>query len=132
MAGWCAARGFDVVHCPDSQADLIINSHRVEVKFSTLWESGIYTFQQIRNQNYEYCIWLGISPHVASCWLLPKTLLFQYVIGHRGQHTGAAGADTSWISFPASKPEEWMNDWGGTLEKALDVMQHELSPSHGR
>ncbi len=34
-------RGIEVVPCRDSQADRIINGHRAEIKFSTLWESGI-------------------------------------------------------------------------------------------
>jgi hypothetical protein len=127
VAGWTAARDFDVAHCHDSQADLVINSHRVEVKFSTLWTSGIYKFQQIRDQNYEYCVCLGISPRVASCWILPKSVLLQYLIGHNhGQHTGASGTDTSWISFRADQPLPWMNNWGGSLVAALQVMKREF------
>lgn len=128
VAGWSAARGFDVVRSPDSEADRIINSHRVEVKFSTLWENGGYKFQQIRDQNYEYCICLGVSPHVASCWVIPKTVLLEYVIGHHhGQHTGAAGVDTSWLGFPADRPEPWMAEWGGSLVRALQVMRTHLT-----
>ena len=72
VSGWCAAKGLDVLRSPDSEADRIIGSRRVEIKFSTLWESGTYTFQQFRNQNYEYAICLGISPFDAHCWVLPQ------------------------------------------------------------
>lgn len=51
VAGWCAAKGLDVLVCRDSQADRVIAGRRVEVKFSTLWASGVYKFQQIRDQN---------------------------------------------------------------------------------
>lgn len=49
VAGWCAAKGLDVVSSGDAQADRVIAGRRVEIKFSTLWESGVYKFQQIRD-----------------------------------------------------------------------------------
>src|ERR1051326_1971031 len=59
---WCAVKGLSIDSSPDSEADMLINGHRVEIKFSTLWEANIYKFQQIRDQNYEYAVCLGISP----------------------------------------------------------------------
>ena len=53
---WCALKELAVDRSPDSDADMLINGHRVEIKFSTLWEAGIYKFQKIRDQNYEYCL----------------------------------------------------------------------------
>jgi hypothetical protein len=50
---WCSLKGLAVDNSPDPEADILINGHRVEVKFSTLWKSGFYRFQQIRDQNYE-------------------------------------------------------------------------------
>lgn len=49
---WCALKGLAVDRSRDSEADMLINGHRVEIKFSTLWKSGFYKFQQIRGQNY--------------------------------------------------------------------------------
>jgi len=95
VAGWCAAKGFDVTRSPSSEADRVISGQRVEIKFSTLWENGNYTFQQIRDQAYDYLFCLGVSPLDAHAWVLPKPLLAQHVIGHLGQHTGSAGTDTS-------------------------------------
>lgn len=124
VRGWVALHGFEVRHSPDSKADLLINEHRVEVKFSTLWANGEYKFQQIRDQDYELCICLGVSPRVAHCWVLPKKALLENVIGHgHGQHTGAEGHDTSWLGFAADDPEPWMKQWGGTLAQALDVLR---------
>ena len=40
VAGWLAAKDFDVARSPDSEADRLINGHRIEVKFSTLWATG--------------------------------------------------------------------------------------------
>lgn len=123
VAGWCAAKGFDVVKSRNTQADRIIGGRAMEIKFSMLWESGIYTFQQLRDQDYEYAICLGLSPFTVHCWVISKELLKQYVIGHRPQHTGQGGTDTFWLSFPASKPEGWLQQCGGTLAEAHGVLQ---------
>jgi len=123
VAGWCAAKGFDVVRSPDSQADRVIAGKRVEVKFSTLWKSGVFKFQQIRDQNYDYCFCLGLSPFDAQAWLLPKDILHQYVIGHMGQHTGAGGQDTAWLGFQATSPYAWMAPYGDRLADVRSLLQ---------
>ncbi|MCA9195721.1 MAG: hypothetical protein KDB03_28325 [Planctomycetales bacterium] len=123
VAGWCAAKGADVTRSTSSQADRYINGHRYEIKFSTLWESGVYKFQQIRDQEYDYLLCLGLAPFEASCWVIPKSILLDHVIGFMGQHTGAAGTDTAWISFRSNRPYEWMQPYGGTLADAWEVIE---------
>lgn len=115
VAGWAAAKGFDVTRSHNSDADRIINGQRIEIKLSTLWKNGGFKFQQIRDQEYDFALCIGISPFDAQAWLLPKDILRQYVIGHMGQHTGSEGADTSWIGIPADKPYEWMKPYGERL-----------------
>ena len=121
---WCALKNLAVSHSPDSQADMLINGHRVEVKLSTLWKAGFYKFQQIRNQNYEYCICLGVSPYEAHCWVFSKPVLVQYVIGHLGQHTGSSGKETAWLTIDPKNPPEWVTPFGGTLEQAFIVLKN--------
>lgn len=120
---WCALKGLAVDRCSDSEADMLINGHRVEVKFSTLWKSGIYKFQQIRDQNYEYSVCLGISPFEAHCWVFSKAILKQYVIGHLGQHTGNIGRETAWVTVVPKNPPEWMKQCGGNLDDAFLVLK---------
>lgn len=120
---WCAVKGLSVDRSPDSQADMLINDHRVEVKFSTLWKVGIYKFQQIRDQNYEYSVCLGISPFDAHCWVIKKSILKQYVIGHMGQHTGSGGQETAWFSVNPDSPPVWLATCGGTLDQAFTVLK---------
>lgn len=92
VAGWCAAKDFDVLKPRNSDADRIINNVRVEIKMSTLWENGQYKFQQIRDQEYDFLFALGISPFDAHAWLLPKfALMSGSKVGLTGQHTGAQG-----------------------------------------
>jgi hypothetical protein len=120
---WCAIKGLSINSSPDSQADMMINGHRVEIKFSTLWETGIYKFQQIRDQNYEYAVCLGISPFEAHCWVISKSILREYVIGHMGQHTGSAGQETAWFAVNPHSPPSWILPLGGTLERAYKVLK---------
>ncbi len=120
---WCALKGLDVNASPDSEADMLINSHRVEVKFSTLWEIGIYKFQQFRDQNYEYSVCLGISPKDAHCWVISKKLLKKYVIGIMGQHTGSTGKETAWLAVNPNKPLVWLKTCGGDLNTAYLILE---------
>ena len=120
---WCALKGLAIDKSPDSEADMLINGHRVEVKFSTLWENGFYKFQQIRDQNYEYSVCLGISPFDAHCWVISKKVLKKIVIGHLGQHTGSRGQETAWFSVYPLNPPEWIIPYGGTLENAFGVLK---------
>lgn len=120
---WCALKGLPVGRAPDSDADMSINGHRVEIKFSTLWGKGIYKFQRIRNQNYEYAVCLGISPHNAHCWVINKSILLSNVIGHLGQHTGAGGQETAWITITPTDPPAWLSECGGTLSDAYEVLK---------
>ena len=120
---WCALKGLAIDGSPDSQADMLINGHRVEIKFSTLWEANIYKFQQIRDQNYEYVVCLGISPFEAHCWVISKKILKQYVIGHMGQHTGSGGQETAWFAINPHAPPAWIMPFGGTLDQAYTVLR---------
>ena len=120
---WCGIKGLSIDSSPDSQADMLINGHRVEIKFSTLWEANIYKFQQIRDQNYEYAVCLGISPFDAHCWVVSKQILKKHVIGHMGQHTGSAGQETAWFAVKPNSPPDWLAPCGGTLELAYKVLK---------
>jgi hypothetical protein len=124
IAGWAAAKGLDVLRTGDSDADRVINGRRIEIKFSTLWESGVYKFQQIRNQRYDLCLLLGISPFTATCWIVPKAVLLEqpFRAGLSHQHGGAAGTDTVWLSFPADRPPPWLSEYGGTLAAAFELL----------
>jgi len=123
VAGWCAAKGLDVVASGDSEADRVIAGNRVEIKFSTLWQSGVYKFQQLRDQDYAFAICLGVSPFNAHCWVISKRALRLHVIGHTPQHTGKGGTDTFWLSFKPTEPPEWLRTCGGGLADAFEILK---------
>jgi hypothetical protein len=132
VAGWLAAKGFDIAKSPDSDADRLVNGHRTEIKFSTLWKTGIYKFQQLRDQNYAFAICLGISPFDAHCWVLPKAELLsrwkesvregKEIEGIQPQHGGSDGRDTAWLSIDPAAPPSWLSNHGGRLAVASSFL----------
>lgn len=123
VSAWCAANGLLIDAARDSEADVVLNGHRIEIKLSTLWRTGEYRFQQIRDQDYEYVTCLGISPFSAHCWVISKDILRGHVIGHLPQHRGAQGTDTFWFGVIPDIPPGWLSGCGGTLEEAIDILR---------
>jgi hypothetical protein len=119
VAAWAYAAGFDVQRVSeDRQLYVVINGHKVQVKLSTLWKTGIYRFQQIRDRDYDYCLLIGLSPHDVHAWLVPKSALDEYVIGHLGQHTGADSNETYWLDAGPNAVAPWLEPFGNRLEDA--------------
>lgn len=119
VSGWIAAKGLGVFLSTDSGADRIIEGQRAEIKFSTLWKNGSFTFQQIRNQDYSIVICLGISPFDAFGWCIPKGEALKHA---RPQHGGAVGTDTKWFSVTPGAEPDWLKPWGGRLSKMYEVL----------
>jgi len=122
---WALGKGFTVEHSNSSDADRIINGHRVEIKFSSLWtDTGSFRFQQIRDQRYDYCFCLGLSPWDCQAWFIPKSeLMGAWRDGLKPQHGGAAGHDTRWLAFPADNPPPWLRPFGGRLEAVESLIR---------
>lgn len=126
VSSWCEKKNFTIQRTGDSDADRLINGIRVEIKFSTLWtENKIYKFQQIRDQDYEYCFCLGVSPFKVHAWFIPKAELHKPrppALVH--QHGGVDGRDTMWLSFEADNPPDWLSNFGGSLEKVEALIRN--------
>ena len=127
VAGYLACKGFDVTRSPDSDADRIIGGKRAEIKMSTLWEVGLYRFQQLRDQDYEFVLCLGISPFDAHCWVVPKEVLMDSwsngAEGLSSQHGGRSGTDTAWLRVRPDHVPAWLNEWGGRLSRAVELIR---------
>ena len=127
VAGWCAARDINVLRSPDVEADRIFEGFRTEIKFSTLWrDHQIYKFQQIRDQDYQLLVCLGISPFTAHAWVFEKEFVVSSIgllEGLSHQHGGAEGRDTAWLSVSPTDVHPWMNAYGGDLRTAMRRLQ---------
>jgi hypothetical protein len=117
---WLTGNGFDVRRAKHSGCDRIVNGINLEIKFSTLWKSGGYKFQQLRDQDYEFVFCLGISPERVHAWLIPKAIAWEHAIP---QHGGSIGTDTKWLGFQADSPPHWMSEYGGTLKQVLACLR---------
>jgi hypothetical protein len=125
VAGWLAAKGFNVVRSPDTEADRIIENQRVEIKMSTLWRNGSYKFQQLRDQHYDFVICLGLSPFDAHCWVLPKAVVierWQQRDGIFSQQRGAVGSETAWLAVSPNNPLPWLHQFEGQLRHAVEII----------
>lgn len=129
VTDWLESQGFTVMPFVGKGADRIVNNKRVAIKFSTLWDEGIYKFQQIREQEYEILICLGISPFDAHAWVFSKEFLMEQrgiLPGLDIQHAGKGGQDTAWIDVRLGAPEQWLSQGGGTLRSATKVLSELL------
>lgn len=93
------------------------------MKFSTLWEGGAYRFQQIRDQEYDVVVCMGVSPQEVQLWAIPKAVLQQQPDGVRPQHGGAAGRDTLWLDVTAGAPHHWLGEYGGALNEGTSAFE---------
>lgn len=119
IASWFAVKGFSIDYPKDTRASILINGIRVSTKFSTLWAGGSYKFQQIRDENYDYLICLGISPQSAHCWIFNKNEIIER---STPQHKGSKGAEY-WLTIDPENLPQWVNASGGSLDQAVYVMR---------
>ena len=124
VSNYLASKNFRIERSPDQESDRIINGSRAEIKCSMLWASGMYKFQQLRDQNYEFAICLGLSPFDVHCWVLPKTVIMQkWKSGEIGpQHRGQSGTDTAWLEVSPDDTPEWLQAFGGKLSEAVAIV----------
>lgn len=120
ISAWAEHEGFTVDRPSDSGHDCVLDGLPVEVKFSTLWASGVFKFQQIRDQSYELAALLGIQPQKVQLWIVPKPELWTNAVG---QHTGATAQDTKWLSFKAATPPSWLAPYGDSLADAKKALE---------
>lgn len=54
--------------------DVLVNNKRVAIKFSLLWDTGVYKFEQIKKKgskgHYDYFFLLGVSPSTVHAWVV--------------------------------------------------------------
>lgn len=123
---WLEAQGFEVTPSNSTEFDRWCRLRggsktiRLEVKFSTLWEDRKYVFQQIRDQEYDALFCLGISPQSAHAWTIPKAMAW---LNATSQHRGKQGQDTKWLHVDPESPPQWLTQYGGNLERALEQLK---------
>lgn len=127
IARWCQEHGIQI-GSREASGDMTIhsrsllanNKYRVEVKFSSLWQGHQYRFSNIRSDDYDLIIFLGLSPFDAHCWILTKGQIMA-LWGDQlpYQHYGSRGNDVVWASIPIYNIPYWADHCGGSLELAM-------------
>jgi hypothetical protein len=96
--------GVEVCSSKQARQDKLVDpsvKFRVEVKTSTMWGDGKnFTFQQIRDQDYDLIIFQFILPEEVRLFYCTKEDAVNYIMidGH-GQHGGGEATETFWITF---------------------------------
>ena len=123
VSDWCTAKGLTVETAQGTDADRVIGGKRTEIKVAMLSKTGTYVFNQIRDQNYEILLCMGLSPHNAYLWVIPKhkAMLF-WERGHiKNQHAG--GTDTGMLTVGPNDVPIWLQRYGGTLSAGFARLQ---------
>lgn len=126
---WLKAEGFELTRSRSSEFDRWCQLKggrkriRLEIKFSTLWENGTYRFQQIRDQQYDALLCLGLSPNSAHAWAIPKDEAWARA---SGQHGGRQGRDTKWLHIDPNEIPDWLSTYGGELKQAVAQLRKML------
>jgi len=109
--------GFRVAQRTSPGHDRIVEGRKVRIKFSTLWRSGLYTFQQVKDEDYEYVLLLGVSPGHGHLWVLEKATALRL-----------AGSPTAWISFAPEAPPVEIGAAGGLPSAAAGALLAAFGP----
>jgi hypothetical protein len=105
--------GHKVTKPQNSDHDRTINGHKVEIKVSTTWNEQLnnWTWQQIRDQDYDRIIFVGINPNEIFIWWATKDDIRQHILGNNSkrQHAGKdGGQELYWIQ--GSGKQSWFRD----------------------
>jgi hypothetical protein len=115
VASWLATKGVSCELSGNSSETLVIHNYRFAIKFSTVWATGFYKFQQIRSEGYDYVICLGISPFDAHCWVFDR----KYAIKNAKKQHGTE----YWMTIDPGHPKDWVKGCGGTLDQAYRALK---------
>lgn len=101
--------GHAVFRANNSDFDRYISGHKTEIKTSTCWDEieNKFTWQQIRNQEYDRIIFVGINPNdVVFYWATKEDLKENiFNINERRQHSGKnGGQELYWIQGVTKMP----------------------------
>ena len=119
LTKWFEHNGLVVNKIKDSSESIEINNKEYAIKFSTLWSSNIYKFQQIKIEGPNNIICFGLSPFTAHCWIVSKDLAIQ---NGKPQHRGSGNSEY-WISVDPLDIPDWIINYGGNLEQATNVIK---------
>lgn len=105
--------GHIVSRAKNSDFDRYISGHKTEIKVSTSWDEveDKFTWQQIRNQEYDRIVFVAINPNDVKFYWASKADLKKYVFDkdEYRQHSGKnGGQELYWLQGVSKMP--WFRD----------------------
>jgi hypothetical protein len=123
VEAWVGSLGIPTGRVSENNAHYVLAwDLRIQVKTSTMWESGHFRFQQIRDQNFDLLLCLGLQPDDVSVWLFPKDVVLEHLSGVGGQHTGASARETYWMNLAPGANNSWVDEYGDQFSTAKDFL----------
>ena len=95
------------------------NGTVLKVKMSMQWDNGTFAFEQIRDEEYDYLVMLGITPHGLVIWTVPKDVALK---NSQVQHA----EESRWVRFAAATPPLWLWPYGDDPSSGLNNMKKAL------
>jgi len=127
LARWLDGLNLPVCKSRGSSSDRRVGKARIEIKLSFLWKTGLYRFMQIRDQDYDHLVCLGLSPDLFHCWVIPKAVVLEKWEARDGiepQHGGSTSTETAWLAVtPDPLVPSWISQWGGDPEAAVRIFR---------
>jgi hypothetical protein len=114
-----SSAGFRVGPRTDSTHDCTVEGVPVRVKFSTLWSSQRYTFQQLPTGGTALVVLLGVSPNEAHAWIATTAAL------------RSAAQTEPWLSIDPTTAPPALTGCGGTLAAFLAAVAHTVGTPSG-
>lgn len=121
--------GYAPQHRPNS---FEIDGTNIISRSSMIWETGDWKFQQVRDTNFDFLFCLGLLPHSASAWLMPKSELYLADgsltdrPGWAIQHGGQTGTEDAWLNVDPTNVQPWLNQFGGDVSHMSHILSQSL------
>jgi hypothetical protein len=112
--------GFAVAARSSAGHDRVVESVPVQVRFSTLWSAGWYTFQKVRPVgDYEVLILLGLSPTAGHAWVVDRAAALDLA---------GATSEAGWLTVDPTSPPSALTACGGALDSFFAAAAHRFGP----
>lgn len=105
-----------------------VNATGISPKIALMWEKGVIKFQNIRDTDFDFVLCLGLYPHGAYGWLIPKDEIWvdhairKDRLGITSQHKGA----DAWVHVDPDNVQAWLQPYGGTIDEMIKVARKSL------
>ncbi|MGB8212786.1 MAG: site-specific DNA-methyltransferase [Anaerolineales bacterium] len=115
LLSWIERKGISTGRSKTLDGNIVINGHAIAIRFSTLASNGLYIFQQIQEEGYDYLLCFGISPNEAHCWVFDREHALKNVTPQQSTEYR--------LDIDLKRLPDWIKGYGGSLEEAYRFLK---------